>query len=89
MPALDGLVHAYFVESSLECSDSTSKPQRPVSEDKCPICQFVRLAVPFSTVDVPLLVQAGIESSISFTVSIPSATNVTTLPPCRAPPVNL
>ena len=87
MPALDGLLHAHLVAPGLECADPDPNSQLPVPTDTCPICQFMRLAVPFVTVEVPLPIQADVVFDISFSVSIPLVTNVLPLPPCRAPPV--
>jgi len=55
LPAWHGLVHTYFVESSLANTDSAPNSKSPIPEDKCPVCEFVRTAVPFAEIDIPLL----------------------------------
>jgi len=86
MPAL----HRHDCEHAAEicCEHSESPPHpTPHSDDSCPICEFALLAVPYLTVSEPLLWQSDIVSELFFTDSILSVAYVTTLPPCRAPPV--
>jgi len=85
LPALHE--HGCEHDAATCCEHSESSPILPVSSDTCSICEFAHLAIPFFVVSEPLLSQADICSEISFTVSIPSVTEVAVLPPCRAPPV--
>ena len=89
MPALDGLLHAHLAEPRIECVDPDSHSQLPIPTETCPICELVRLVVPFFTVDMPLLLRTDIGSNVVFTVLIPPITDAIVLPPCRAPPVLL
>ena len=82
IPALDG--YAHIVEPCFECSGPEFEP--PAPEEIDPICELVRLSVPFLTMDVVLPSQTGSDSNISFTLFIPTVADTAALPPCRAPP---
>ena len=78
--------YAYCIEPCLECFDDDREFEPPSPEKTDPLCEFLRLSVPFFMADVPLLLQTGIGSKNSFPILIPSVADATILPPCRAPP---
>jgi hypothetical protein len=84
MPALHGNVHDYLTEPCCESSDC----DHPVPEETCPLCEFVRAAVPFCIFAETYPLQMDIIFNLSFTDSKPSVADGTILPPCRAPPVH-
>jgi hypothetical protein len=86
MPALDQLVFHHAVTCSEHSSDSDSTPVSD-SENSCPICKFVQLAVPFFEVSDPLIGQWDTVSEVYLTVAIPSVAHAAALPACRAPPM--
>jgi hypothetical protein len=88
LPALDRLIfdHGIVISCKHFPSDSNGVPV-PDSEKSCPICKFVRLAVPHFVTPDPLLWQEETLSEVSLSVSIPLVVYATVLPPCRAPPV--
>ena len=83
-PAVHWHVFDHNVEISSEQS-STSIPD-PDSEDTCPLCEFLRAAVPFFVDYKPVPLQTDVVAETYFTVSNPLVAYVTVLPPCRAPP---
>jgi len=85
MPALHGFVHNTLAET--HSNRSKSVPNLPASKSTCPICDFVRAAIPVYAAAEPLLMQSDIVSDISFPVLIPSVVRTIALPLCRAPPV--
>ena len=86
MPAMHGYTCEHLVETCCTHHSESDYPH-PDPEDTCLLCEFVRLAIPFVTIDVPILLQVDIACERSFTVLIPSVVDATVLPPCRAPPV--
>jgi len=78
--------HSAVSYSEHSSSDSNSTP---VSEDTCPLCQFVRAAIPYFVDAEPFQVQTDTVAEAYFTVSNPLVAYVTVLPPCRAPPSRL
>jgi len=85
VPTLDE--YAYCIEPCFEHFDDEPEFEPPAPEEADPICELLRLSVPFFTDDVPSLLQTGIDFNHSFPVLIPSVADATILPPCRAPPV--
>ena len=85
MPAVHG--HSCEHQATTCCEHhSESDSDLPVPEDTCSLCEFVRLAIPFVVIDLPVPLQAEIGCDLSFTISIPSVADAAILPPCRAPP---
>ena len=83
-PALHGQIHDFFIEPCCEQTDC----DHPIPEGTCLLCEFVRVTVPFTTIDGLPTLQPDIVAYIPYTVAIPSVADATILPPCRAPPVN-
>ena len=78
--------HVCHAESLCQYSHSA-----PVHEHACSICDFVHLAVPYVTIDGLLAVPVDVVGNTSWTETVVSfpflpATDVTSLPQCRAPP---
>jgi len=86
IPALDVYPNTYLAESSFECSEHIHEFEPPAPEEIDPICELVRLSVPFFSADAPFPLQAGIDSNVSFADLIPPIAAAVPLPPCRAPP---
>jgi len=75
--------HSAVSYSEHSSSDSNSTPD---SEDTCPLCQFVRAAIPYFVDAEPFQLQMDTVAETCFTVSNPLVAYITVLPPCRAPP---
>ena len=85
-PALHWHLFEHSAISYSEQSDTGHVPV-PNSENDCPLCEFLRAAVPFFVDYKPVLLQTDVVVKTYFTVSNPPVAYVTILPPCRAPPV--
>ena|GEM_PF-1253533 len=59
----------------------------PLDENVCPLCEFLRLAVPLFVETAPFQVQSDMVAEAVFVASKLLVSSVTSLPPCRAPPV--
>ena len=75
-------VHWFLFDHNVE----TKTSYVPENKDVCPLCEFLRLAVPFFAEDEPFQVQSDIVAESVFTISNPLVAYAAVLPPCRAPP---
>ena len=85
-PALHWHAFEHNVVSYGEQSSSESTPV-PDSEDTCPLCEFLRAAIPYFVDAEPFQLQTDTVAETYSTVSNPLVAYATVLPPCRAPPV--
>ena len=76
LPVLHERLHSGFASTS-----------SLVSGDSCPLCKFVRVAVPYFASPDLFDGQSETVAQAFFFISIPSVADATALPLCRAPPV--
>ncbi|MCL2004749.1 MAG: hypothetical protein FWG73_01170 [Planctomycetaceae bacterium] len=60
--------------------------QSPENEDACPLCEFLRSAIPLSTEYEPPSLQADAVAETVHSPATPLVAYATILPPARAPP---
>jgi hypothetical protein len=88
MPALHWHAFGHGAVASSEHSADFDTVPTSDSEETCPMCQFVCLAIPFFVVSDPLPQPTDTIAEVCSTLPTLLVVDATDLPPCRAPPIS-